>query len=256
MIANPLAFDNISTRIKKGAYSSVEKFVEDVNTIFANAFQFNEDSSLVCQDAGALRVRSSSIDLYPELDRPTFSTSAQSYFAQLMQEPPPADIPTRKPAAPRSGRRGSSAQPTDHDEDDEDDGGSEYGGGGGGSRYGSVPPQQLQGYDAPSPYGASPAAGSPAMVGSGYTPTTSTIGLPSLGTIPEVGGPSLAANPLAGLASLAGAAGLIGVTAARPVASRSVANEVVYPRTVVKLPAAGEVPRAFLPFFLPLIPHL
>ncbi|GAA5884513.1 hypothetical protein JCM6882_005284 [Rhodosporidiobolus microsporus] len=225
VIANPLAFDVISSRITKRAYSSVDKFTDDVNTIFANAFQFNEDSSLVCQDAGALR----------------------SYFAELMQEPPPLSLPSRKPAAPKR-RRGSSAQPEDAYDEEDDDGGSEYGGG---SRAASLAPQ---GYDDAGLYGAgagglasaspslTPAAGSPAFVGggTGYTPQQGTVGLPSLAAIPEAG----ALQGLASLAAFAPSAAALNGTAgaARPVASRSVSNEVVHPRLVVKLPAAGEVP--------------
>ncbi|GAA5821238.1 hypothetical protein JCM11251_004525 [Rhodosporidiobolus azoricus] len=198
VIANPLAFDVISSRINKRAYSTVEKFVEDVNTIFSNAFEYNEDTSLVCHDAAALR----------------------TYFAQIMQEPPPIEASARRPAAPKRSQRSSSALPVGEEDDFEAD-----------DSYHS-------------PYGASPAAGSPAMVSNGYTPTTTTIGLPSLAAIPEAG--ALAANPLAALASLAGSAALNGAPGAsalgvRPLASRVASDGVVYPRTVVKLPSVGEV---------------
>ncbi|GAA5868640.1 hypothetical protein JCM8547_003764 [Rhodosporidiobolus lusitaniae] len=230
LIKNPVAFDIIKGRINKLAYPTVQRFMDDVNQIFENAMFYNQEESIIWQDAALMKVK----------------------FAEIMREIPPDFSGTSTAKRQQALRRGSSAHP----EGDEQEDGSEYAN----SRAGSVQP----GFDFPKledptsdPYGyaspaLTPAAASPVIgLPTGLTPTLPAIPLPGLSSIPE--GP----NPLLGLASLAafspnanGTSGLdasmspvlANGSASRPATSRSASSEVFHPRRVAKLPTVGEFP--------------
>ncbi|GAA5967206.1 hypothetical protein JCM11641_000477 [Rhodosporidiobolus odoratus] len=215
VIPNPMAFDMINSRLNKRVYQGPEQFMADVNKIFDNAMYYNQEGSMIWQDASALKER----------------------FAEIMTEAPPD-------SGLDGNRRGSSAAI-------EDDYGSEYGDGAQ-LPLDILAPKLEDTLDSFSLIGASPsltpAAASPAAFSSSYTPTTSTTGLPTLSTIPEAAGVN---NPLSGLAALAGfspdaassPAALNGLgSVSRPATSRASSDGIFHPRLVVKLPAIGEIP--------------
>lgn len=59
-IKEPVALDAIKTKAKRKKYHSVEQFMKDIDLMFNNAKQFNEDSSEIYQDA---------VDLHAETKR-------------------------------------------------------------------------------------------------------------------------------------------------------------------------------------------
>ncbi|GAA6037912.1 hypothetical protein JCM8097_009487 [Rhodosporidiobolus ruineniae] len=230
IIENPIAIDIIQSRITKRGYSDVNRFIADVQTIFSNAFYYNEEASLVWQDAAKLK----------------------KHFERSMNEPTP-DFGPKRPAAPKR-RRGSSVLPSGDEDHDEDDG-SEYGG------SPQVYASELPSAPTSDPYGGL-LSHSPSLTPANASPViTANTALPSGLSFSSISG--VDPNPLHNLASLAafspaavGANGLDidvagsplmgnGVlgSSSRPGTSRSGSEGVVHhPRRVAKLPAIGEVP--------------
>ncbi|ATY64823.1 RSC complex subunit (RSC1) [Cordyceps militaris] len=54
-ITNPIALDNIKKKAKRKKYSSVDKFLEDMNLMFENAKSYNEDQSELYKAAAELQ---------------------------------------------------------------------------------------------------------------------------------------------------------------------------------------------------------
>jgi hypothetical protein len=72
LLAEPMAFDIVQSRLRSKMYTTVTQFTREVNLIFSNAKYYNEDRSRIWLDALAL----------------------ERYFALIMQEAPPVDIAT------------------------------------------------------------------------------------------------------------------------------------------------------------------
>jgi len=58
IIKRPISLEMIRKRINGNHYTSLQGFKEDFRTIFQNARQYNEEGSLVVEDADALEVLS------------------------------------------------------------------------------------------------------------------------------------------------------------------------------------------------------
>jgi ATP-dependent helicase STH1/SNF2 len=56
IIKRPISLEMIRKRINGNHYTSLQGFKEDFRTIFQNARQYNEEGSLVVEDADALEV--------------------------------------------------------------------------------------------------------------------------------------------------------------------------------------------------------
>ncbi|KAK9900720.1 Bromodomain-containing protein [Cystobasidium minutum MCA 4210] len=67
LIAKPISFQLVRSRLKNRNYQTIEKFKDDVNLIFSNAQTYNEDGSIIWQDAQQMK----------------------EYFQTIMQEEPP-----------------------------------------------------------------------------------------------------------------------------------------------------------------------
>ena len=55
LIKNPIAMDMISHRIASTYYKSLQEFIADFNLMFHNAMTYNEDGSMVYEDAAQLK---------------------------------------------------------------------------------------------------------------------------------------------------------------------------------------------------------
>ncbi|GJN87382.1 hypothetical protein Rhopal_000331-T1 [Rhodotorula paludigena] len=271
IITEPMAFEVVRSRIVKQSYRTVDQFERDINTIFANAMWYNQDTSRIWKDALVLK----------------------NHFAEVMKEAPPdfgtapsrpsagkrrSDAGEGAPGRARSRRQSSTAAMSVEPEEDlyvDDDGGSDDGL----SRQGSIAPvpavpfagvqPKLEPDLAVDPYAIPGVVSSPALA-SGAVSSPALGGGAALGAgsdIP-VGGPAdLAANPLLGLASASAslmqpsfATFLNGASAstapfasdapgARPgIARRSVSGgassepAVFHPRLVARLPRVDERP--------------
>lgn len=58
IIKQPISFNEIKKRIRNGDYTSLERFRTDFKLMFDNARIYNEETSLVYEDAAALDVSS------------------------------------------------------------------------------------------------------------------------------------------------------------------------------------------------------
>ncbi|KAF7187772.1 Chromatin structure-remodeling complex subunit RSC1 [Pseudocercospora fuligena] len=55
-IKNPMAYDQLKRKVKRKKYKTLEDFMADVNLMFNNAKQYNQDDSPIYKDAVALQV--------------------------------------------------------------------------------------------------------------------------------------------------------------------------------------------------------
>lgn len=55
-IHNPIAIAEIEVKVKKERYTSLREFQDDVTLLATNARTYNEDKSLLYQDAGTIEV--------------------------------------------------------------------------------------------------------------------------------------------------------------------------------------------------------
>lgn len=55
IIKKPICIEDIFKRIKRKEYSTIADFMNDVDLVFANAMQFNEEHSLIWEDAATLK---------------------------------------------------------------------------------------------------------------------------------------------------------------------------------------------------------
>lgn len=56
IIKQPISFNEIKKRMKNGDYTSLEQFQADFKMMFANARIYNEEGSIVVEDANAMEV--------------------------------------------------------------------------------------------------------------------------------------------------------------------------------------------------------
>lgn len=186
VIARPMSFDQVSNKINKRLYPSVQHFIDDVNLIFTNAQQFNPPGSPIHHA----------------------SLVMQAHFADVMKEVPPTFIPPRKyntakrRAEQEARARGESVAdasdgggggskrrrtsrgmsesepPEDHGSDDDYE-----------EARGSVPPAlgSSNPFGLPSPVAMKVEDGMGTAGGSSMSPT-GTPGLPPLPSLPNLGG--------------------------------------------------------------------
>ncbi len=89
VIESPMDFKVIRQRIKNGSYATLTQFEADFRLLFANAFTYNEESSIVCHDAR--RLQAAFAVEYAKLE---------ALAKPLLPPPPPAPAPaTAAPAA-------------------------------------------------------------------------------------------------------------------------------------------------------------
>ncbi|EJC98735.1 Bromodomain-containing protein, partial [Fomitiporia mediterranea MF3/22] len=55
LIARPICIEDIFKRIKRKGYTTIQDFMSDVDLVFSNALQFNEEHSLIWEDALTLK---------------------------------------------------------------------------------------------------------------------------------------------------------------------------------------------------------
>ena len=55
-IKNPIAYENIKKKVKRKKYTTLEAFMGDINLLFNNAKEYNQDSSQIYKDAVTLQI--------------------------------------------------------------------------------------------------------------------------------------------------------------------------------------------------------
>ena len=87
LIKNPIAFDVISKRIKTNIYCSLKEFIEDVHLMCSNAKIYNEEGSMVYQDAGVLE--DLAFDQYKEKGQGEADLDFSAFDAEYCTKVPP-----------------------------------------------------------------------------------------------------------------------------------------------------------------------
>ncbi|KAF9454213.1 Bromodomain-containing protein [Macrolepiota fuliginosa MF-IS2] len=95
-IKKPQCLENIFRRIKRKEYHTAATFAADVELVFSNAMSFNQDHTLIWEDALALRdyFRLLMSDLPPPHNLPEYSTKAITNKIKIKPPAAPSNVPS------------------------------------------------------------------------------------------------------------------------------------------------------------------